>query len=114
MSVAVSIDAARRCRAEWQGLIDEALAGRASEAQGRREAFLRSLEAGVNLLTPEAVDEAASLGELLRKLRARWQTPEDLEDLAAESLTPSEEKMAAVEKKCGFPQAWYDDDGTPS
>jgi hypothetical protein len=41
------------------------------------------------------------------------QTAEDLEDLAAQSIAPSAEKLEAVRRKYGYPQAWYDDDGKP-
>jgi hypothetical protein len=65
---------------------------------------------------PETVQleaEAESLETKLKKLSARWQTAEDLEDLAAESIALSEEKLEAVRRKYGYPQTWYDDDSKP-
>ena len=58
-------------------------------------------------------EQADALQRKLNKLSSRWQTVEDLEDLAAESLAPSAEKLEAVRRKYGHPQAWYDDDSKP-
>src|SRR5262249_43440695 len=123
----------KQYRDGWQSLVDEALAGRAIQAHAERDRFLQAVEQWHRLLVhardraahategarcdlPEAShpeSEAAVLEKALKKLQSRWHTAEDLEYLAAESLTPSREKLEAVERKCGFPQAWYDDDSVP-
>lgn len=38
---------------------------------------------------------------------------EALEDLAAQSIEIPAEKIEAIRRKCGFPQAWYDEDSKP-
>jgi hypothetical protein len=117
----------------WRQLCEGALDGRAAEMQSIRDRFLRAFENRLRLLgvalervvhaerltrqeLPEAAqvrDEAKSLEGKLQKLSARWQTAEDLEDLAAEAIAPSPEKLEAVRRTHGFPQAWYDDDSKP-
>ncbi len=117
----------------WRFLCREALAGRGAEMQILREQFLRALTDQVLLLReardlvrfaaqvtqrdlPEVAqleEQADALQSKLNKLSARWQTAEDLEDLAAECLAPSAEKLEAVRRKYGYPQAWYDDDSKP-
>ena len=57
--------------------------------------------------------EAAALEQKSNRLSARWQTVEDLEDLAAESIEIPAEKIEAIRRKYGFPQAWYDEDSKP-
>ena len=57
--------------------------------------------------------EAITLEQKLNRLAARWQTVEDLEDLAAESIALPPEKLEAVRQKYGYPQAWYDEDSKP-
>ena len=114
-------------------LMRDALAGKATEVQGVRERFLGAFQArlahlrkgselarragrmaGIDL--PEAVlleDEAKDLGENLARLAARWQTAEDLEDLAAESLAPSRERFLASRDSLPFPQAWHEENTKP-
>ena len=36
-----------------------------------------------------------------------------LEDLAAQSIEIPTEKIEAIRRKYGFPQAWYDEDSKP-
>ena len=38
---------------------------------------------------------------------------EALEDLAAQSIEIPTEKIEAIRRKYGFPQAWYDEDSKP-
>ena len=57
--------------------------------------------------------EAVALKKKLTRLIVRWQTVEDLEDLAAESIELASEKLEAVRQKYGFPPAWYDEDSKP-
>ena len=40
-------------------------------------------------------------------------TEEALEDLAAESIALPVEKLEAIRRKYGFPQAWYNEDSKP-
>ena len=47
------------------------------------------------------------------RLMARWHSPEDLEDIAAEELAPTAEQLDAVAAQHGFPQAWYDENSKP-
>jgi hypothetical protein len=117
----------------WRFLCREALAGRVAEMQAARDGFLGAFEDRLRLLR-EAVDlvrfaervarrdlpeggqleqEAEGLQGKLTKLSTLWQTAEDLEDLAAQSNAPSSEKLEAVRRKYGYPQAWYDDDSKP-
>ena len=58
-------------------------------------------------------DEAMDLGAKLARLVARWQTAEDLEDLAAESLAPSRERFLAIRDSLPFPEAWYEENTKP-
>lgn len=57
--------------------------------------------------------EAEALERKLKKLAARWQTAEDLEDLAAESIELPPEKLEAIRRTHGYPKAWYDEDSKP-
>jgi hypothetical protein len=114
----------------WQLICQEVLGGRTAEVQAVRDRFFHAFEERLRHLNeardlvrfaervaqrdlPESAQlehEAKALTIKLNKLSARWQTAEDLEDLAAESIAPSAEKLEAVRRKYGYPQAWYDDD----
>jgi hypothetical protein len=117
----------------WRQICRGVLDGRTAEMQSARDRFLRAFEERLRLLgearelvrfaervaqrhLPEAAQtesEAKALETRLNRLSARWQSPEDLEDLAAESIAPSAEKLEAVRRRHGYPQAWYDDDSQP-
>jgi hypothetical protein len=117
----------------WRHLCRQVLEGRLAEMQALRNQFLsaftdrlRQLAEARDLVRfavrvtqrdlPEEVqleEEVETLQSKLKKLSSRWQTAEDLEDLAAESIAPSVEKLEAVRRKYGYPQAWYDDDSKP-
>jgi len=117
----------------WRLICQEVLDGRTGQAHSERDHFLRTFQEWHLLLAeardlarfaervtqrslPEAAQaesEAAALEARLKKLSARWQTAEDLEDIVAEGLAPSAEKLEAVRRKHGYPQAWYDDDSKP-
>jgi len=117
----------------WRLLCREVLDGRIADVQPVRDHFRRVFEDRLRLLgeardlarfaervaqreLPQAAqleDEMEALESKLKKLSSRWQTAEDLEDLAAESIAPSAEKLEAVRHKHGYPQAWYDDDSKP-
>ena len=132
-AVRSSLGAAASFENGWQLLCHEVLAGRTAEMHELRESFLssyrhclRSLEEASELARfaqqvtqrtlpeeSELADEAAMLASKLTRLADRWKTADDLEDLAAESIAPSEEKLQAVRHQYGFPQAWYDDESQP-
>ena len=70
-----------------------------AEAVGRGPSFLREIDS-----------IAADLRRKLADRTSRWQTPEDLEDLAAERLAPSGAEFQKIRDSLPFPQAWLDDD----
>jgi hypothetical protein len=72
---------------------------RQAEADGRGSAFLLEIDS-----------ISAALRRKFEYRTSRWQTPDDLEDLAAESLAPSEEEFRGIRDSLPFPQAWLDDD----
>ena len=76
------------------------LAGHAGQVSGRELPEARALES-----------EAETLARKLDRLAARWQTLEDLEELAADSIELPAGKLDAVRRKYAPPQAWYDQDG---
>ena len=113
----------------WKACCTLALANRASEAHELRDDFFAAF-ANTKSIMWEVVQmarrmgsddpelqhleaEAIALEQKLNRLAARWQTVEDLEDLAAESIALPNEKLEAVRQKYGFPQAWYDEDSKP-
>ena len=69
------------------------------EATGRDASFLREIDS-----------VAADLRRKLEYRTSRWQTADDIEDLAAESLAPSAEEFQRIRDSLPFPQAWLDDD----
>ncbi len=131
-AVSTMLVAAAQFDERWQLFCREVLDGRSEEVQRLRDAFLSEFEDWLRLLgetrdrvrfaervaqrtLPEAAqleNEANTLQSKLKKLSSRWQTVEDLEDLAAESIAISAEKLEAVSRKYGYPQAWYDDDSS--
>jgi hypothetical protein len=114
---------------EWRHLCQEVALGRTDIVHARRESVLAGLQSRLDLLrhvdqlarvdgreldeAEDLSDEILSLQQLHTRLANRWQDPESLEYLAAETLTPSAEKLAALAAKHGFPQAWYDQDDDP-
>ena len=113
----------------WSACCALALADRASEAHGLRDGFLAAF-ADTKDIMREVVQLARRVGredaelqrleagaialeQKLERLASRWQTAEDLEDLAAESIALPPEHLEAVRRKYGFPQAWYDEDSKP-
>jgi hypothetical protein len=114
---------------QWQRLCQEVAAGQTEVVHAQRESFLANMLARLDLLThvdqlarvdgreleeaEDLSDEISSLEQLHTRLASRWQDTESLEYLAAETLTPSAEKLAALAGKHGFPQAWYDQDDDP-
>ena len=115
--------------ATWDGYCELALAGRASEIHESRDRYItlgvdlrNSILEAIEVARREGCEgpeleqleiEAASLGQKLNRLTARWHTPEDLEDLAAEALAPSREQLAAIRDKLPYPQRLYDEDDRP-
>ena len=117
----------------WRLICAEVLAGKASEMQAARDHYLRLFHKHLANLGEwcKVVDSAGQragrelavaarlktevevLDRKLKRLEARWQTTEDLEDLAAESIPLSEAQLEAVQRKYGFPQTWYDQDSKP-
>ena len=72
---------------------------RRAAADGRDPSSLRQID--------------ALIADLRRKLEyrtSRWQTADDIEDLAAESLAPSAEEFQRIRVSLPFPQTWLDDD----
>ena len=120
---------AQVCDALWNGCCTLALVNRAAEAQELRQDVFASY-AHIRQIMGEVIQsarsqgfdgpeiqrleaEAAALEQKSNRLSARWQTVEDLEDLAAESIEIPAEKIEAIRRKYGFPQAWYDEDSKP-
>jgi hypothetical protein len=117
----------------WRYICHEVLEGRTAQMQVERDRFLHAYEEWLHVLDearelvhfaqrvarrdlPELAQlehEANVRGRTLKDLIARWQTGEDLEDLAAESIAPSAEKLEAIRRQYGFPEAWYNDDSKP-
>ena len=113
----------------WENCCILALANRASESHELRDDFLAAFTDTKNTMweviqisrrmgsdDPELQRlevEAVGLEQKLNRLAVRWQTAEDLEDLAAESIELPVAKLEAVRQKYGFPQAWYDEDSKP-
>ena len=103
-----------------------ALAGRAGVAHELREVVLAGTEKTLASLEairrqaeadgrdPSSLREIdAIIADLRRKFEyrtSRWQTADDIEDLAAESLAPSAEEFQRIRDSLPFPQAWLDDD----
>ncbi len=114
------------CKLIWK----EVLADRASEVHEARDRYLTAFRhrltllqkasqlaryagqvAGADLPETEMLEsEAEVLSRKLDRLAARWQTPEDLEELAADSIELPPGKLDAVLRKYPPPQAWYDQD----
>lgn len=133
-AVRSSLGAVARFDSGWQLICRDALAGRSAEMHALRQSFLGSYEHCLQALhearelarfaqqvtqraLPEELElanEAKMLATKLKRLSDRWQSADDLEDLAAESIAPSDEKLQAVRRQYGYPQAWYDDDRQPS
>lgn len=131
-TAATSLEAAARFDEGWRTICGEALAGKAEQMHSLRDHFLGAYEYHLTVLTEVSdlvrfasaqarrdlleltrLEEARRLLEgKVRRLAERWQTAEDLEDLAAESLA-SPKSIEAVRQKHGYPQAWYDDNSTP-
>ena len=103
---------------------DVALLGHAADASPFRDSLFASFEnirafmselaheaRRANVTGPEVESleaEAASLGRKLERLRAAWRTPDDLEDLAAQALVPSDEELRSIRDALPFPQAWLE------
>jgi hypothetical protein len=114
---------------QWQRLCQEVAAGRTESVHAQRDAFLAGLRSQLDLVrlvdelarvdgtepanAEDLTDEIANLERLHTRLASRWQDPESLEYLAAETLTPSAEQLDALARKHGFPQAWFDQDDDP-
>ena len=115
--------------ATWAGFCELALAGRASEIHERRDRYIalgidlrNSIEEAIQVARREGCEgpelrhlevEATTLDQKLKRLANRWRTPEDLEDLAAEGLAPSRERLIAIRDSLPFPQRLYDEDSKP-
>jgi len=113
----------------WEACCTLALVNQASETHMLRDDFFAAFANTKNIMweviqlarrtgsdDPELHHleaEAHALEQKLNRLAARWQTVEDLEDLAAESIALPREKLEAVRQKYGFPQVWYDEDSKP-
>jgi hypothetical protein len=116
-------------RQQWRRLCQEVQAGRAEAVHTRRESFLTLVRARLKVLrhvdelarldgrepqgAEDLADEIADLEKLHSRLSSRWRDTESLQYLAAETLTPSPDKLDAIARKNGFPQAWYDQDDDP-
>ena len=97
-----------------QVLRDEYIAGVKGYVTGMYELAHSAREIGFD--TPELERFEAEVAEFDRRMTriaTRWQTAEDLEDLAAESLAPSREKFLAIRDALPFPQAWYEENTKP-
>ena len=93
---------------------DVLLSASAKYAAALHELARRSREMGFD--TPD-VDhfeaEAAKFDLKIADMASRWQTAEDLEDLVAESLAPSRERLRAIRDSLPFPQAWHEETSKP-
>jgi hypothetical protein len=112
----------------WRRIVRDVAKGRTAEMQAARPGLLTALENRLDRLKrahalaeqlrnshgseavpdPDALlPEIAGLERLKTEVFDRWQTQEDLEDLVAESLAPSPEKLEAVARKYGGPSQWH-------
>jgi hypothetical protein len=118
------------CKLIWK----EVLADRTSQVHEARDRYLAAFRHRLTLLQkasrlarhagqlagtelPEAKlleTEAEVLGRKLDRLAVRWQTSDDLEDLAADGIELPPGKLDAVRRKYAPAQAWYDQDGESS
>jgi hypothetical protein len=110
-------------------MCQDVAAGRAAAVQAGRTSFLAHVQARLSVLRhvddlarldgrePQGdenlADEIAELEKLHSRLSMRWVDAESLQYLAAETLTPSADKLDAIARKHGFPQSWYDQDDDP-
>ena len=106
-----------------------ALAGVANAIQGKRDDYIAGVKAypssmyelahsarEIGFDTPELERFEAEVAEFDRRMTGiatRWQTAEDLEDLAAESLAPSREEFLAIRDALPFPQMWHEENTKP-
>jgi hypothetical protein len=113
----------------WNMLWGWALDGKAEAAHSVRAEMLALATGAVETvetirrLAAECGCDAAVLRDLdtvskeLARRRdyraARWQTPEDLEDLAAESLVPADAELRTIQARLPFPQGWLEADVKP-
>ena len=129
MAVHVALHVAEATESTWRLFWDRAQKGEAEALHVQRaemlgvgavavetvEELLRlATEAGCDAETSSELETLSS--ELSRKLAyrsARWQTAEDLEDLSAESLVPSDEELRAIRDSLPFPQPWLEPDEKP-
>jgi hypothetical protein len=121
------LGAAQRFKEIWDACCKLVVAGHTKEVHGARDRFLGAFAMRLAYLgqarelvrfasrqasaeVPEGSEldaDIAVLEPMLHRLVSRWQTEEDLEDLVAESLAPSPEKLEAVARTYGGPSAWY-------
>ncbi len=117
----------------WRLICRAVLDGKTTEMQAGRERFLAAFErrlhqlqnsrplvqfaeriAGRDLPVAKQLEaEAEALERKLSRVAERWQTAEDLEDLAAESIELPPGKLEAIRRKHGYPHAWYEEDSKP-
>jgi hypothetical protein len=117
----------------WELLQREVIAGRAAEVHQARERFVAAFRKRAELLrhacellrfasrvsgqempqTEELLAEAADLEQKRALLESRWHTPEDLEDLVAESYPLPAARLKAIAARNPPPQSWYDEECRP-
>ena len=120
-------------RRRWMECVAAVAAGRTEKVQAERDGLTRSLKnhldalrrtmhlaAIAESLSGEPVARAAELPAALadlERLRAdvygRWQTVEDLEDLAAASFPLPAARLQELAAKHPAPQVWHDQQGEP-
>jgi hypothetical protein len=131
--VPLMLSLARSHRPRWMECVAEVAAGHTDRVQAERDALAQALQSHLEALrrTTRLASIAESLaGETvvganelptciveLERLRAevfdRWQTVEDLEDLAAASFPLPAARLRDLASQHPAPQAWYDQQGEP-
>jgi hypothetical protein len=121
------LGAARQLKEGWDLCCRLVAAGHTGEIHTTRDRFLQAFATRlahlrlayslVRFASRTAASELSEAGELaaeidilgpmLSRLEVRWQSQEDLEDLVAESLAPTSQKLEAVAQRYGGPSTWH-------
>lgn len=112
----------------WRRCIGAAARGQSEEVQAQRDALKTAFETRLALLRRARevavvaegnglvgllVEETSRMERLKTRVFDRWETVEDLEDLAARDYPLSSADLVRLSQDCKPPLSWFEEDSKP-
>lgn len=132
-NIPLALSQASQVSERWARCVQAVAKGRTEEVHALREPLQHSVQARLALLreasrlagiaselgeteltgAPQISEAVARLETLQREVFARWQTADDLEELAVAWYPLPAARLSRIGQQHPAPQAWYDEQGKP-